>query len=158
MAQEHPNRLAEWLTLLRKNIPVVREHFLDWVEAVREEPRLAWETPALRYGVYGLSGIILLWVAAGVVRLAVPPLPASAKPQATTADFHVVCANPDCSHHFVIHREFGFDDFPVLCPECKRESGVAARRCNSATCAGRWVAPQSTAEGMVCPVCGSRLE
>jgi hypothetical protein len=156
VAQEHPNRLAEWFGVLRKNVPLVREHVTDWVQAVREEPRLIWETSGVRYSVYGLSGLLLVWVVSTVVGWMVPPLPPSARPAATTADFHVVCAEPTCAHHFLIHREFGFDDFPVPCPQCKRETGVAARRCNSPPCGGRWVAPK--AEGLVCPFCGATLQ
>ncbi len=158
MAQERPNRLAEWFTLVRKNAPLVRERFNEWVAAVREEPRLAWETPALRFGVYGICGLLLVWLASTIVGWAVPPLPPSAKPAATTADFHVVCGDPNCAHHFVIHREFGFDDFPVTCPQCKRETGISARRCNSPSCAGRWVAPKSAEQGSVCPYCGAAIE
>jgi len=157
MAQERPNRLVEWLMLFRKQWPVAREHIANWLEAVREEPRLAWETSAVRYTVYGLGGLVLLWFVTNLSGWIAPP-PPSARPAATTADFHVVCSDSQCAHHFVIHRKFGFDDFPVECPQCQRETGVSARRCNSASCGGRWIAPQRTDQGLQCPVCGAKLE
>jgi hypothetical protein len=157
MAQERPNRLAEWLMLVRRQTPIVREHFAAWIEAVREEPRLAWETSAVRYTVYGLAALVLVWFATNLSGWIAPP-PPSAKPAATTADFHVVCSDPNCGYHFVIHRKFGFDDFPVECPKCHHKTGVSARRCNSPTCDGRWVAPLQTDQGLKCPLCGAKLE
>ena len=158
MAQERPNRLAEWLMLVRKQMPIVREHFAVWLEAVREEPRLAWETSAVRYTVYVLAGVVLVWLATTLTGMLTPPPPPSARAAATTADFHVVCSDTQCAHHFVINRKFGFDDFPVKCPKCQRETGVSARRCNSASCGGRWIAPVRTDQGLQCPVCGAKLE
>lgn len=144
--------------LIRKQTPIVREHFAVWLEAVREEPRLAWETSAVRYTVYVLAGVVLVWLATALTGMLIPPPPPSARAAATTADFHVVCSDPPCGYHFVINRKFGFDDFPVKCPQCKRETGVSARRCNSASCGGRWVAPVRTDQGLRCPVCGAKLE
>lgn len=158
MAQERPSRLAEWLMLVRRQIPIVREHFATWLEAVRQEPRLAWETSAVRYTVYGLTGLVLVWLATTFTGWLTPPPPASARAAATTADFHVVCSDSRCAYHFVINRKFGFDDFPVECPKCKRETGVSARRCNSASCGGRWIAPVRTDQELQCPACGAKLE
>ena len=158
MAQERPNPIIEWLTILRKQIPVLREHVEDWVEQVREEPALIWATPAVRYVTYGLSAMVVLWVATGIAGAITPPPPASARATATTADFHVVCADPQCGHHFVIHREFGFHRFPVQCPRCEKMTGFSARRCNSPTCLGRWVAPVEDEGGLKCPICGTRFE
>ena len=157
MAQERPNRLAEWLMLVRKQTPIVREHLAAWIEAVREEPRLAWETSGVRYAAYGLAALVLVWVATSFAGWLAPPAP-SARPAATTADFHVVCSDPNCGHHFVIHRKFGFHGFPVECPQCKHQTGVSARRCNSPACDGRWVAPFQTDQGLICPLCGTKLE
>jgi len=157
MAQERPNRLVQWYNLAREHTPAVREQLAGWWEAVREEPRLAWETTAVRCVVYGVGGLLTVWVATTLVRSMTPPPPASARAAATTADFHVVCTQTECGHHFVIHREFGFDAFPIACPACKRETGAAARKCNSATCAGRWVAPTDSPSGRRCPHCGADL-
>ena len=158
MAQERPNRLAEWLMLVRKQTPIVRERIAAWFEAVREEPRMAWETSAVRYAVYALVGGVLIWLATSVSGWLAPPLPPSARSAATTADFHVICSDAHCGYHFVIHRQFGFHKFPVECPKCKRETGVAARQCNSSSCGGRWVAPVQTDQGVKCPLCGAKLE
>ncbi len=158
MAQERPNRLAEWIVIVRKQTPVLREHFGNWLGAVREEPRLIWETTAVRYATYVVGGAALIWLATTFSGWLAPPPPPSARPAATTADFHVVCSDAACGHHFVIHRKFGFDDFPVECPKCKRHTGVSARRCNSASCGGRWVAPVQTEQGLRCPICDGKLE
>ena len=157
MAQEHPNRLAEWLTLARKNAPLAREHFQDWIDAVREEPRLAWETPAVRYSVYTVGGLVAIWILTTTVSWMAPPPPPSARAAATTADFQVVCSNRGCGNHFVMNRPFGFNDFPVICPRCQQQTGASARLCNSSTCNGRWVAPVRRDDGLYCPICAARF-
>lgn len=157
MAQEGRNRLVEWYQVLRKQVPIARQRVEDWGKAVRAEPRLAWETPALRYLVYGLAGLLLLWVVLGVAHSIAPPPPATARPQTTSADFHVVCANRQCGYHFVIHREFGFSKFPVVCPKCEQRTGMQARRCNSPTCRGRWVAPERVDGVLRCPHCAAEI-
>ncbi len=157
MAQEDRNRLGEWLILLRKQIPILRHQFADWVETVKEEPILIWQTPAIRYTVYGLAVVVLLWGVAQVAGSLAPAPPPGAKQVATTADFHVVCSDRQCAEHFVIHRKFGFRKFPVTCPRCKKNTGRQARRCNSAICQGRWVAPARVERILQCPQCGGRF-
>ena len=85
MAQEDPKRLVEWLQLLRGQIPVIRERAGVWIAAVREEPVLLWETPGVRYAVYTVGVVILLWVASTISGSLVPPPPENAKPVATKA-------------------------------------------------------------------------
>ncbi len=158
MAQENPNRLVEWLLLLRRQWPVAKRRFQEWLDAVREEPVLIWETPAVRFASYGLGGLILALVAVKLTGMIVPPPPVTARPAATTADYHVVCVNPDCGHHFVIHRKFGFRGFPVACPNCEKATGLQARRCYSQTCQGRWIAPIEDQGSLHCPICGNSAE
>ncbi len=153
MAQERPNGLAEWIELLRELPSDLRERWVDWRAAVREEPALIWETPGVRYVAYGLTAVAVLWVVSGVVGMLVPPPPADARPVATTADFHVVCTHVDCRDHFVIHRKFGYRRFPVPCPRCGQNTGECALRCNSPACQGRWVAPTKSEGKSSCPVC-----
>jgi len=155
MAQEERNRLVEWYEILRKQVPVVRETVVDWIAAVREEPRLLWATPAVRMTTYVIGGLALVWTAGWLASSLVPPPPANAKSAATTADFHVVCANPECYHHFVVHRPMGFRQFPITCPRCNQESGMRARRCNSDTCRGRWVPDRQPDGSTACPFCGA---
>ncbi len=157
MAQEDPNRLVEWLLLVREQAPVVRERFGIWIAEVREEPRLIWESPAFRYATYGLVAVILAWGAMGVADMIAPPAPLSAGPIATTADFHVVCSRELCGQHFVIHKKFGFRKFPVVCPKCQQPSGLKARRCGSQACRGRWVAPEEIGGMLKCPRCGDAI-
>lgn len=156
MAQESPNRLAEWVLLVRRQAPVIKQQFADWLDACKQEPRLIWETAAIRYTTYLVTGMIVVQVVLSSVTAFQPPLPPSAKAAATTADFHVICTNSACATHFVIHRSFGFDDFPVQCPLCKQETGLAARQCLSSKCHGRWVVPIEKS-GMKCSICGGNL-
>lgn len=157
MAYENPNRLAEWLIVLREQGPVLRRRFAEWLGAVREEPVLLWHTPAVRCAAYILAGLLFLWVATAARDLMLPAPSAGAKPVANTADFHVVCSDQHCAHHYLIRREFGFHRFPVKCPKCRKPTGTRARRCNSTTCRGRWVAPADTPAGHECPICRTPL-
>jgi hypothetical protein len=86
-----------------------------------------------------------------------PPAAVTAGPAVRKADFHVLCTNPDCEHHFVIRRKLGFNKFPVKCPACGEKTGERAYRCNSPTCQGRWIVPQKINRELVCPVCGEPL-
>jgi hypothetical protein len=153
MAQEEQNKLAEWLHLLRSQMPTLRRQAVEWADEVRAEPRLLWETPAVRYATYVTVGLLLLLVVSGIPSMFGPPLPPSAKAVANTADYHVLCTNADCGHHFVINRKFGFDRFPVRCPKCQQETGRQAIHC---TC-GRWVVPVMRDGASYCPQCGTRL-
>ncbi len=141
MAQENPNRLVEWLHAIRAHAPTVRQGFANWWEAVREEPVLIWETPAVRYGAYGLGGVITIWLASAGITMFTPPAPEGAKSEATSADFHVICSNSTCQTHFVVHREFGFRGFPVACPKCKEQKGLQAVPCTGDHCTQRWILP-----------------
>jgi hypothetical protein len=158
MAQEKPNRFVEWYLLAKAHWPVLHERFREWCAAVREEPILIWETPAVRYTAYGLAGMIGLVITLKVGGALVPPPPVGAKATATTADYHVVCSDANCGHHFVIHRKFGFRGFPVECTKCGKPTGQRAVRCNSKTCQGRWIAPLQTDAGRQCPLCGQLFE
>jgi len=153
MAQEEHNRWVEWLHLVRSHVPILRRQAAEWAGEVRDEPRLLWETSAVRYVAYASVGLVLLWVVSRIPTMFGPPLPPNAKAIANTADYHVICTAEDCRHHFVIHREFGFDGFPVRCPKCQSESGRQAIRC----ACGRWVVPQIRDETPYCPACGARL-
>ncbi len=157
MAQEDRNRLVEWFGILRDRAPLMKDRVADWVADARQEPALVWETPAVRYTAYVLGGLMLLWVASGLAG-SIAPIPTNAEPQATSADFHVVCSDKWCGQHFVINRRFGFSKFPVPCAKCGKRTGVRSRRCHSQTCDGRWVAPLTTDDGLRCPQCGGRFE
>jgi hypothetical protein len=158
MAQERPNRLVEWLLLLREQWPVARRKFEEWLAQVREEPVLFWETTAVRYVIYGLAAIVLSAVALKARSWIVPPSSVSAVKRATTADYHVICTNASCGHHFVIHEKFGFHGFPVECPKCRQKTGEQARKCTSKTCQSRWVAPLEKNGASICPHCGTGFE
>ncbi len=158
MRPQEPNRWVAWYLLVKEEwLPARRRALREWWSAVRQEPRLAWQTPQVRYGAAILGVILLAVLATSLVdALALPP-PANARPQATTANFHVVCSDPECGHHFLIERKFGFSRFPVECPKCHKPSGERAARCHSSTCGGRYVATAEKEEQRYCPRCGTRL-
>ncbi len=158
MAQEKPNWLAEWLLIARGQLPVVRRRLEEWLATVRDQPTLIWDTVAVRCAVYGLGAVVVLWGAQTAITMLTPPATALAGPEATTADFHVVCSDVECGHHFVVHRKFGFRKFPLECTGCRQKTGTQARRCNSTRCNGRWVAPSKTEESLSCPRCGGHFD
>ncbi len=158
MAQEDPNRLAEWVLLCRRQWPIVKQQIADWVEASRENPSLIWAAPGVRYTTFVLIGVIGVWVLSGLAGAIAPPPPRAARPEATTADYHVICVDPECESHFVINRQFGFGSFPVKCAKCERKTGERAVRCNSQTYKGRWVAPIDEGGASECPRCAGHID
>lgn len=126
----------------REHVPTLRRGIVDWWEAVVAEPALLWETPAVRYGVYGGGGLLAVWLVSLAATMLTPPAPEGAKAEATSADFHVICSNPECHKHFVVHREFGFRGFPVECPRCKERKGLRAVPCTGDHCTQRWILPE----------------
>jgi hypothetical protein len=154
MAQERPNRILEWYLLAKEHLPELRRGFAEWLSLVREEPRLLWETTAFRYGVYGVSALIAIWMVTAFVGFLQPPN-TRARREATTANYYVICTNPSCGERFMVNREFGFRDFPVECPKCRKETGMAGRKCNSKACGGVWVVPVEEGDGSKCPRCGT---
>ena len=157
MAQEKPNPIAEWLQVVRGQAPVVRARAAAWLAAARSDPSLIWRTPAVRYVSYGLVAAVLFVAMRAGMGMFTTPLPPDAGSHATSGDFHVVCSSETCRNHFVIHRDFGFDDFPVECAKCRKTTGLVARRCYSAKCSGRWVAPRRRGATRACPQCGSEF-
>lgn len=157
MAQEQRNRFVEWLLLVREQAPALRERLASWVAAVREEPWVFWDTTAVRYATYGVGGLILVIIVSRLPSMIAPPPPPDARAAATSADYHVICTNPDCGLHFVVREKFGFHGFPLRCPRCKERTGERALRCNSKACKGRWVVPQEIEGRARCPYCGNDL-
>jgi len=153
-----PNRFIAWYLLVKDEWwPSQRQRLGDWFAAVREEPVLIWQTPQIRYTVYGLGALAGVMVLVWGTSLLEPVVPQGVQPRTRTANFHVVCSNPDCSHQFVIIRKFRFDDFPVACPQCEQETGRRAVRCGSPTCRRRYVAPIESDGRLHCSACGADL-
>lgn len=155
MAQERPNRLAELLALARQGLPTLREQARMALARLRAEPGRVWEVAAVRYAVYGLVGLIATWILAFVVGLISPPPPPGARDPARSADFRIVCGDPQCGYNYVLRREFGYEGFPAACHRCKKVTGVPGRRCFSPRCEGRWIAPVESETQSTCPVCGN---
>ena len=154
MPVEKESKLAQWIAALREGWPAVRAGVDEWTGAVREHPALIWATPAVRYAVYGLGALLAMWLLTWGVGQFQPP---EAAPPAATADFHVLCTVSGCRHHFIINKEFGFDDFPMRCPKCGKVAGQRAVRCASKTCRRRWVVPKVKDNEYRCPYCGGFL-
>ncbi|MCB9865320.1 MAG: hypothetical protein H6816_01580 [Phycisphaerales bacterium] len=136
MPVEKEPKLGIYIDAFKAWLPTVRLRVVEWAEACREEPALIWQTNAVRYTTYACGGLLAIWLLVGIVDRFGPEKVAA---PARTADFHVVCTNPDCGHHFVINRKFGFHKFPVTCPECKKETGERAVRCVNGPRNGQWV-------------------
>ncbi len=152
MPVEQPSRISQWIGAFREWLPTARQRGAEWVSVVREEPRVIWHTPAVRYGAYAVGGLVLVltvrW-AAGMLS----PGGGTAQPPATTASFDVVCSNPACRHHYKIMRKFGYDDFPVECAKCKQMTGRRGVQCFAGKCNGRWVYAATVDGQTVCAVC-----
>ena len=158
MSAPRDNRLITWYLLLKDEwLPAQWTRLKDWFSAVRAEPHLFWQTPQVRYGGIAVGVLVAVWFLAGLARMLEPANAREMQPQATTATFHVLCTNPDCKHHFLVERKFGFDDFPVQCPRCKQKTGQHAVRCVSTLCGGKYVAPIEMDGELRCPECGAVL-
>ena len=157
MAQEKPNPIKEWLALLKEQWPVVREQLGVWVQRVREDPHLLWRNPrsALRH-LHHLRPTGL-WIVSGLTASLLPAVEPEIQDEVQLADFHVICSDEACGHHFVIRKPPGFHRFPVKCPKCEQEIGMRALPCNSSTCQGKWVIPEEIDGQLHCPVCGAPL-
>ncbi len=138
MPVDKESRLALWIGAVREWAPTVRPRLVEWWEVIRENPVLIWQTPAVRYSVYGLGLIVAVLVLQWGASLLLPPQMVGSEP-ARTAQFHVLCSNPSCGHHFVIERKFKFKDFPVQCPKCHQQTGHRAVRVNTGPDRGKWV-------------------
>jgi hypothetical protein len=131
----------------------------EWSEAVRAEPSLLWQTLTIRYTVYAVGALTLILTLRCAVNAVQPPLPKGATPRATTAHFDVICSDEACQKHFIIERAFAFDDFPVPCPACGKDSGYQALRCVSQTCRGRLTQTYTRDDGLrYCVRCNGPLE
>ena len=151
------NRLVELYLAFREWWPTVPALWADWCEQVKENPRLILETPAVRVCAIVIAGLLAIYFIGGFVDFVTPAPLADARPRAKTADFHVICTNEECSHHFVIKRKFSFKDFPVKCSMCGLETGQQALRCRSRECRGRYVPVVRRKDGVYCTKCGRKL-
>jgi hypothetical protein len=156
MPVEKEPKLGLYVDAVKEWLPTVRIRFGEWLDACREEPSLIWQTPAIRVMTYGVGAVLVYVIVSWLIGLMAPGGP-DPVPLAKTADFRVMCATPSCGHQFVIERKFNFDDFPVKCAKCGQMTGERAMRCNSETCAGRWVAPRVVDGQYKCPQCSATL-
>lgn len=155
-APERNQWLEAW-EATRERADAAREQIRQWWEDVRQEPSLFWQTVAIRYIAYalvGLAGVATLRTVVGALQ---PPDAGVFQPRATTANFDVICYNPDCGKHFVIKRKFRFHKFPVTCPFCKQKTGQHALRCSSDTCRGKLVITVEEEDTIYCTECDAVL-
>jgi len=138
MPVEKESKLSVWIAALREWVPMVRARTVDWWMVVRENPVLIWQTPAVRYTVIGIGGLIAVLVLRWFLLAMAPDSAGGGKPT-RTAQFHVICDSPDCGHHFAITREFKFKKFPVQCPKCNKKTGYRAVLSTSGPDKGQWV-------------------
>ncbi len=148
-------KLGLLIDAIREGIPATKARLREWYDTCRDEPILFWHTPAIRYMTYGIVAIVGALTISWFADLWAPNV--EVKDQATTTDHRVICTNDECTKMFVIDRPFGFDDFPVTCPKCSKETGQSAHRCNSKSCNGRWVIRRAQDERYACPHCSADL-
>ena len=146
------NRWTEWKEIILQRREAIRLSIADWWVQCREEPALVWQTPLVRYITYFSIGLVALLAVRSAAHLLEPPNAKQMSPRARTANFDVICTNPECGRHFVIKRQFSFDAFPVKCPFCKKPTGHLALRCHSPSCRGT-LQPSHLENGV--PVCDS---
>lgn len=157
MLPTRPNPLGRAFLALKEWWPSVPARLKAWLQTVRAEPVLIWETRPVRYSAYGfllLVGLLAVRWASGSL---LPP-DAGANLVSDQVDYHVICASPGCGHYFVLEAKRGFDHFPIVCPKCGHKTGVNGRKCFSPTCGGRWVMPGLLNGRLVCSVCRQPLE
>ncbi len=147
------DKWAEWRELAAQFREQTRVQFNEWVFACRDEPALIWQTPLVRYITYGAGGLLSILALRFAMLLFVPTNAGEIAPRAVTAHFDVVCTDSDCGRYFKIERKFRFDDFPVRCFFCKKETGHLATHCTSDRCGGRITPTVKTDTGVVCRVC-----
>ncbi len=138
MPVEKESRIARWIAALREWAPTIRPRLEEWWEIIRQNPMLIWQAPAVRYSAYGLGLIVALLVLRWGTSSLLPPQMVGGEP-ARTAQFHVLCSDPACGHHFVIERKFKFKDFPVQCPKCRQKTGYRAIQVHSGPDRGKWI-------------------
>ncbi|NOX59187.1 MAG: hypothetical protein GXP29_10065 [Planctomycetes bacterium] len=148
-------KLGLLLDAIREGVPAAKAKFGEWCETCREEPTLIWQTPAIRYVTYAVVGLVGVLTVSAVANSCVPNI--DVQERATTTDHRVMCTNTDCANTFVVDRPFGFDDFPVTCPKCSKQTGERSVRCNSETCKGRWIVRDRRGDRFVCPHCETDL-
>jgi hypothetical protein len=158
MPPSNPNRFTTWYLIIKDEwLPGQKERLAAWFQAARQEPRLVWQTPQIRYGAIGVgafAGLMILFSFLG----SFSSNSNVSRERARTADFMVICSDARCGYTFVINKKFSFDDFPVPCPKCHRESGMRAVRCWSKSCGGKHVAAREEEGQLVCPKCNAVLD
>ncbi len=157
MPAPNRNQWVEMWAAAKERRESATEELRQWYDAAKAEPTLIWQTPLVRYAVYGLGAfVVIMVVRTGIVMLQ-PADSARFQPRATTAHFDVICSNESCGRHFKIERRFKFREFPVDCPYCKMPNGELALRCGSDTCRGRLVITVEEKKAIYCAHCDAVL-
>ncbi|MCH7701206.1 MAG: hypothetical protein IID37_05930 [Planctomycetes bacterium] len=157
MPVSKPSKLKELIDGVREWLPGVKPRALEWWETVRAEPGQIWASLAFRWGCLVAGGIVLLLIATTIAGWSERSTPSARGPAARTANFDVLCSDPNCAHHFVINRKFTFHKFPVECIKCQQPTGQRGRRCSSISCSGKLAIPVESELGPICDRCGQRF-
>ncbi len=151
------NRWLETWEAVKERKAAMRDGLRQWSEAVKAEPELIWQTPAVRYTVYGIGALITILILRTAMNMLQPVDVSRFQPRAKTAHFDVICSNPDCGRHFVIQRRFKFHKFPVTCAYCSQLAGQRALRCASDSCSGRLAMTIERDKQLHCVKCGAMV-
>jgi hypothetical protein len=123
---EKESRFSLWIGAFREWAPTVRPRLTDWWHRVREEPALFFQTSNVRYAACGAAALMAILMIGWFAGALTPPAPKGAGKPSQMAQFHVICDDPACGHHFVIQRKFSFNKFPIECPKCGKKTGCRA--------------------------------
>lgn len=116
---------------------------------VRDDPAALWHNPLLQFGFWILLLIVGLTAGGLTIRNLAFPADDRFKVEAPVAIIHVACTDPACAAEKTVEVDLDFDDWPMKCESCGRESVYRAKQCH--VCKGWYaVRPDQPDE---CPHC-----
>ena len=154
MVPKSPN-LGNLPHQIREQINAAPERIRELKDRFRENPRDVLESPVVRAIGLIILGLLLIFAAGWFARGLTPGGPAALTEEATPwSVLYVACTNPACLATATIKRERDFNEWPIKCDKCGRESVYRARACTSC---GQWyaVAPGGSAG---CPHCAKTVK
>jgi hypothetical protein len=124
MPVQKQSKVQAWIAAFREWMPTVRVRAEEWWLTLRAEPVQALKSPVVHYIGLGILALIAIYIISVLAGSCVPEGPAQIDHKVM---FHVLCSEPSCRHHFAIRQKEKYDDFPVKCPKCGRETGYHAQ-------------------------------
>lgn len=130
MSNDLRTRLADIPHRLRDLFETLPARWNEWREAFRQDPAVLWAGPIPRIAGIIVAGTLCLILGNWLIQGLRPAGPAGTFAEPTPfATIHVACTNPDCLHHETRKVDIDFDDWPMTCDKCGRESVYRAKLC-----------------------------